>query len=371
MKVYLAHDYLNQWGGGERVMEIFHQIYPDSSIKTITYDPQKLPHLKKYKIETSFIQKLPFGIKKYKWYLILMPLAVEKLKFPNADLVLSDSSGFIKGINVPQKALHICYIHTSTRYLTVDTDYFQYTTPSFLHPFLPFILKKLQKIDYLQSQKPDVYIANSKTTAERIRKYYHRDVDEIVFPPVDTTKFYRKDNDQISDYYLIAGRLMPYKKTEIAIKACNQLKKKLIVIGIGSDEDKLKSIAGPTIQFRGKVSDEELRDVYAGCRALIFPPLEDAGMIPLETMACGRPVIAFGKGGALESVEDGKTGIFFDKQTPDSVIEAINIFEKMKFDSKYIQKHADEFSAERFKNKIKKIIDNKYILFQQGKLKKN
>lgn len=365
MKILLAHDFLNQWGGGERVLKIFYNMYSHPQIFTITWDKNKVNLFKKNKISTSFIQKLPFGINKYKWYLMLMPKAVEKFKFFNTDVVLSDCSGLIKGINIPKDTLHVCYLHTTTRYLTVDLDYFQYSVPKLLHPILPLLLKQLKKWDYQASQKPNYYIANSNTTALRLQKYYNRTADAIVFPPVETDVFYKKNTDIKKDYYLIAGRLAPYKKCDLAIKVFNKIKKPLYVIGTGVDEDNLKKIAEKNICFKGSVSDEQLRKYYSEAKAVIFPPLEDAGMVPLEAMACGTPVIAYGKGGARESIEENKTGIFFDNQTEEDLLKAIQKFEKTKFDSDYIIKYSQKFSSEKFQKKISDFVKEKYILFSK------
>ncbi len=362
LKVALAHDFLNQWGGGERVMQLFHELYPQADIFTITFDPEKVTEFAGKTIHTSFIQGMPRGIKNYKWYLALMPKAVASLDFTGYDLVLSDSSGFIKGVRVPKSALHVCYMHTPTRYLTVDSDYFRYTAPKITWPIVPFLFAYLRRKDKQGASSPDVLIANSKETEKRIRQWYGRSVDEVIFPPADTKHFFRKDSDSVGDYYLTASRLVPYKRVDLAIQACNQLGRKLIVMSSGPDEAALREIAGPTIEFAGKVTDAKMRELYANCKAMIFPPLEDAGMAPLETMACGRPVLAFGKGGALESVKEGVSGYFFNEQTAEAVIETIKKFEKKPLDNTTeiaaIMAHAEQFSADAFKKKIATVISN-------------
>lgn len=367
MKIQLAHDFLNQYGGGERVMELFAKVLETKDVKTIAYNPRKMPeNIKRLNIETSFIQRLPFAKNKYKWYLPLMPFAVERLRFKDVDVVLSDSSGLIKGINTPKDTLHICYIHTSTRYLTVDRDYFKYTVPSFLHFITPTLLKRITQWDYRAAKKPHIYIANSKTTAARVLKYYQRKVDYVLFPPVDTQIFKYDSSLQKEDYYLVAGRLVPYKRVDLAIKACGALKRKLIVVGEGPAREVLeKQAEGMDVHFVGAVSDVELVKYYQKAKALIFPPLEDAGMTPLEAMACGTPVIAYGKGGARESISEDKTGVFFNRQEEAELMNAINRFEAMRFSSKDIVEHAKQFSAIRFGQEIKRIIDAEYKLFLQ------
>ncbi len=358
LKVALAHDYLNSWGGGERVLAIFRELYPKSDVFAITHDPEKVSGHVDFPVKTSFLQKMPLAVKFHKWFLVLMPLAVHKLDFSGYQLILSDSSGFIKGLRAPKGALHVCYIHTATRYLTVDKQYFKESVPKVVQWAVPPFLKWLARIDRKDAQLPDVYIANSEETSKRVETYYGRKVDAVIFPPVDTEAFYRKHSDKVEDFYLVAGRLAPYKRFDLAITACNKLSKKLVVIGAGPEEEALREISGETVEFRGKVSDEELRKAYASCKAMIFPPLEDAGMTPLECMACGRPVIAYGKGGALESVVEGKTGTFFPEQTVDSLVSAIERFESRRWDEREIISQADKFSKASFKEKVSAVIEN-------------
>lgn len=357
-RVALAHDYLNSWGGGERVLNLFKEkLYPEADVVAITYDPTKVNGHVRYPVRTSFIQKIPGGTRFHKWFLALMPIAVERLDFTGYDLVLSDSSGFIKGIRTPKGCLHVCYIHTPTRYLTLDQQYFKESVPSFLHWIMPPFLKYLQKRDVAGSKRPQVYIANSQETAKRVKKYYNREVEEVIFPPVDTRQFYRKDSDKREDFYLIAGRLAPYKRFDLAIEACNKLGKRLVVIGAGPEEVALRAMAGSTIEFRGKVSDDELRHAYATCKAMIFPPFEDAGMTPLECMGCGTPVYAYGKGGALESIVEGKTGLFFMEQTAKAVADTLEKGEQQPWDEQVIIAHAQQFSEDVFLKKVKNVID--------------
>lgn len=360
MKIALAHDYLNSWGGGERVLNILKQQYPEADVFAITYDASKVEGHIDYPIQTSLLQKVPFAVRFHKWFLAWMPFAVHRMDFSGYDLIISDSSGFIKGLNKPKGALHVCYIHTPTRYLTIDKWYFKETAPKLVQWMVPPVLSILAKIDLKDSQKPDVYIANSQETAGRVEKYYHRKPEHVLFPPADLGTFYSKKEDQVKDYYLVAGRLASYKRFDLAIEACNKLGKRLVVVGVGPEEEALRAIAGSTVEFWGKPSDAELRIAYAECKAMIFPPFEDAGMTPLECMATGRPVLAYGQGGALESVVDGKTGLFFAEQTADSLIQCIEKFEQVSFDSKAIQDHATTFSSENFKRRFAEIVTAAY-----------
>lgn len=357
-RVALAHDYLNSWGGGERVLNLFKtKLFPQADVWSITYDAAKMTSHVDYSVKTSPLQKIPFATRFHKWFLVLMPWAVRRMDLASYDLVLSDSSGFVKGVRTRPGALHVCYLHTPTRYLTVDTDYFRESVPRFLHWLMPPFLAYLRRADQEGARQPDVYIANSQETAKRLEKFYKRKAAEIIFPPVDMERFYREPTDTTQEYYLVAGRLAPYKRFDLAIEACAQLNKKLVVIGTGPEESRLKSLAGPNVEFRGKVSDVDLRAAFAECKAMIFPPLEDAGMTPLECMACGRPVIAYGKGGALESVIDGTSGLFFSEQTVESVVGALRRFERKAWDEKAIAAHAARFSADIFVQKVRNVIE--------------
>jgi glycosyltransferase involved in cell wall biosynthesis len=354
-KVILAHDFLNQWGGGERVLQLFAQYFRNCrcEVVTITHNPDSIGNeLGDVPIRTSLIQRLPGGRTQYKWYLALMPWAVHRLNLAGADLVLSDSSGFIKGVRAPRAAAHVCYLHTPTRYVTVDAQYFKQTAPKIVHWLMPAVLRLLKKADLRDAAQPDYIIANSQTIAARCEAYYGRKPEAVLFPPVDTRVFHRKAEDAVGDYYITAARLVPYKHVDLAVRACTKLGKRLVVLSTGPEEAYLRSIAGPTIEFAGRVSDEEMRHHMAHCRALIFPPLEDAGMTPLETMSCGRPVLAYSKGGALESVKDGVTGYFFDEQTVDAVAGAIEAYEQAPLESPEqitaMQEYAQAFSEGAF-----------------------
>lgn len=364
-RLVLAHDHLNTWGGGERVLEVFTRRFPDAPIFTLTHDPEVLQRTFTNPLHLSLIQRMPMGARKYKWYLALIPLAVEKLKLPPCDAVLSDCSGFIKGVHVPKGAIHLCYIHTPIRYLTFNKEYFRETVPKFLHPIMPALLKYLARKDQEGAKRPHAYIANSQTTAARVKEHYGRDVDAVIFPPVDTTRFFRKPEDQVGDYYLAASRFVPYKRIDLAIEACNRLGRKLIVVGSGPEEAALRALAGPTIEFRSNIADHEFRELFAGCRALIFPALEDAGMIPIECMASGRPVLAFAKGGSLESVSDGVSGLFFDEQTPEKVVDAIERFESREWDSEPIASYALKFGEQAFVDQVVAVFNR--VLEREGK----
>lgn len=360
MKIALAHEFITQWGGGEYVLKVFSEIWPDAPIHVLAYDEKIASEfLPGRKIVPSFLQKFPGMPKRFKYYLSWMPGAMESFNFSSYDVVISDASAFAKGIITNPSTKHICYLHTPTRYLWSDHDAYVKSAPIPLPFFgrrvVRQILKKLQKWDLAASKRPDYLIANSKFIAARTEQYYHRTPDQVLFPPVDCSRFKVKTPQ---DYFLVVARQEPYKRTDIAIEAANKLGVKLKVVGGGTKQASLKALAGPTVEFLGRVSDAELVDLYSGCRAFIFPPIEDAGITPLEAMASGRPVIAYGQGGALESVVEGVTGEFFTEQTADSLALVMKNFDTSKYDPQKIRAHAEKFDKEVFKQKIQKIVED-------------
>lgn len=361
MKVALVHDFFTQWGGGERVLKTFSEIYPDAPIYLIAKD-QKLvdEFLPSKTVIPSFLQDWPGMPGAFKYYLALMPRAIESFDFGGFDVVLSDSSAYAKGAITKPPTKHVCYLHTPTRYLTSDKEEYIATAPIPFpvlgRPVVKAIIKGLQKWDLQASKRPDFLIANSHYIAERTKKYYGRTPEAVIFPPVDTEKF--KIADQIGDYWLVLGRNEPYKRTDLAIKAANELKLKLKVVGGGTKIEELQSIAGPTAEFLGRVSDSQLADLYSHSIGLIFPPKEDAGMTPLEAMASGRPVVAYGEGGARESVKPGITGEFFVEQTVESLVAVLKNFDHQKYNPQTIRHHAMQFDVTRFKQKIQDIVNS-------------
>jgi glycosyltransferase involved in cell wall biosynthesis len=361
MKVALVHEFLTQYGGAERILDCFLEMWPDATIHTLVYDKEKMGKFyNKFKIKTSYIQNLPsIPPAGYKWWLMLYPNAIEQFDFSDYDLVISDSSAFAKGIITKKPTVHICYMHTPTRYLwSVTKEYLKEAPiPPLLRPIMPPFINILRKWDFKAAQRPDYIIANSKTIADRIKKFYKRDADGVIFPYVDCDRF--KINNDEKKYFLVACRLEPYKKTDLAILAANKLKINLVVSGGGTKIEKLTKIAGPTVKFTGRLDDVELAKLYENCSAFIFPQEEDAGIMPLEAMAAGRPVIAYGKGGSLESVVPGVTGEFFKEQTVESLSNTIKNFDPNKYDSKVIRNHALKFDKKIFKEKINNFIKNK------------
>ncbi|MCL5794987.1 MAG: glycosyltransferase [Patescibacteria group bacterium] len=360
MKIALVHDFLTQYGGAERVLDAFLELFPKAPIYTLVYDKEKMgKYYGKYDVRPSFLQNSPGGIKKYKWYLPLMPKAIESFDLSNFDVVLSDSSAYAKGVITKKPTIHICYLHTPTRYLWSDTESYLKTAPipKIIRPIMPLTIKYLRQWDLKASKRPDFYIVNSKNINDRLKKYYHRVADEIIWPPVDCDKF--KFSHKICNFFLVVSRMEPYKKIDLVVDAFNKLKLPLKIVGTGTNAQELKNKAAKNIEFVGRVPDQELIKYMSSAQALIFPQNEDAGITPLEAMASGRPVIAYRAGGALEIVKPGENGEFFDFQTQESIIKVIKKFDYKKYNSEYIRKFAQDFCKDKFKEKIKQFIERK------------
>ncbi len=356
-KIVLAHDHLFQIGGSEKVLAILSDLYPNSFIFTLINN-SKLTRsfLKQKNIRTSFLQKIPFINKIFKYFLVLMPSTWEKTDLSNYDIILSSCSAFVKGLK-SDKAKHICYCHTPTRYLWDDKEEYIGNLPEgkILKIFLPKLLKKLQTWDYNKAQEIDYFLSNSKYIAAKIKKHYKKN-SIVIYPPITIDEF--KMSKNIKDYYLIVSRLRPYKKVDLAVKAFNNLKLPLKIIGSGSELKKLKKIAHTNIEFLGELNDKERNYYLAHCKAFIYPQIEDFGITALEAMASGRPVIAYAKGGALETVINNKTGLFFKDQNWESLAHTILRFKVEEFNSNIIRKHAKNFDKKIFKAKIKNYLNN-------------
>jgi len=357
MRVALVHDYLNQYGGAERVLEAFCQIFPKAPIYTLLYDQKRTGYAFKGRtIYTSFMQKVPLVKSHHRPFLMLMPLAIEQFDLSDYDLVLSDSASYAKGVITPPETLHICYCHTPIRYAWDDSqkyiDEFGYSNP--IKKIIPFFMNYIRVWDEQAAQRVDKFIANSNFVAKRIEKYYQRQA-QVINPPVKADLFYLADKPD--KYFLMVGRFLPYKRFDLTIKAFNQLGWPLKIIGHGPEMKKLQALAKSNIEFLGLVSDQKLKEYYAYCQALIFPQEEDFGITALEAMASGRPVIAFESGGALEIIQPGITGLFFKEQKAESLIETLTKFNPSDFNPKAIREIAMRFDQEEFKKKIKSFID--------------
>ncbi|QTQ14081.1 glycosyltransferase [Treponema parvum] len=360
MKVAIVHDWLVNYGGAERVVESFLKIYPQADIYTLVYDKKKMAKIfPPEKVHTSFIQKFPMATKIYTKLLSLMPKAFESFDLSSYDLVLCSSSSCAKGVITPPSVPHVAYVHTPMRYAwDLFFDYKKRSgrvTRFFMDRWMPDI----RMWDFISAQRIDSVIANSNYIARRIKKFWGRDA-KVIYPPVDTQRL-SPNYKESEDFYVVFSRFVPYKRVDLAISACIRLKRKLVVIGSGSGEKSLKTLANGNadIIFTGRISDEEVKNYLQRCKALIFCAEEDFGIIPVEAQACGRPVIAYGKGGALETVIDGKTGIFFDRQEEKSLVDAIGRFEKLGafYDQKSVYEHAASFSEERFRKQMEQTLN--------------
>ena len=363
-KIALVHDYLVQCGGAERVLECFSELFPYAPIYTLVYDKEAMHGLFEGKdIRTSFLQKIPFASKQHRLFPPLMPSAIEQFDFSKYDIVLSDSASFAKGIITGPETLHICYMHTPMRYAWDDCQ--KYTAdfgfPGIVKKIVPYLMNYIRVWDKLSSDRVDKFIANSNFVAKRIKKYYSKDSD-VINPPVSVNNFSVSEKQE--DYFLMVGRLIAYKRHDIAIKAFNELGLPLKIIGRGPEMKRLQKIAGPNIEFLGRVPDEELPRYYSECKAFVFPQEEDFGIVAIEAFASGRPVIAFRGGDIPEHMEEEKMGVFFDKQSPEEIIKAVEKFKNTDFDKNYIRSKSLGFDKELFKGKIREYIEKELANFK-------
>lgn len=358
MKVALVHEWLTNMAGSERCVVNFKEIYKDAPIYTTMYNPDNLDkELKNIDVRTSFLQR---WVKKgHQKFLPFMPFAFENFDLNEYDVILSSNSSCSKGVITASKAVHICYCHTPMRYAwEFYHEYINNSNMGKLKKKLLRVFMNYMRIwDRLSADRVDYFIANSENVARRIWKYYRRE-SVVIHPPVRCNLFNISNDDE--DYFLVLSRLVGYKKVDLAVKAFNELGLPLVIIGSGEEMDRLKSIAKDNIKFLGRQPDEVIKDYYSKCRAFIFPGEEDFGITPLEAMASGRPVIAYGKGGVLETVVEGKTGLFFEEQTVDSLKDAVIKFNNMSFDKNEIRNHAKKFDESVFKEKIEKFVQEKY-----------
>lgn len=365
MKVAIVHDWLTGMRGGEKVLEVFCELYPDAHLHTLLHNRGTVSEtIEGMDIRTSFIQKIPFAKDHYRNLLPLFPTAIERFDLSCYDLVISTSHCVAKGVVTPPGCLHISYIHTPMRYMwDLYDDYFA-ASPWFKRKAVGLFAGYLRRWDVKSSGRADHMVANSNHIAGRIEKHYKRKAS-VIYPPVDCERFHI--SDEVEDYYLVVSAFVPYKRIDVAIEAFNRLGLPLKVVGGGGEEKKLRAMAGPTIEFLGRLDGAALSERYAKCRALVFPGVEDFGIVPLEAMASGRPVIAYAKGGALETVvppggPGGEaTGIFFHEQTPESLTAAVRDFEKNMdiFSPEKIREHTAAFDRARFKEEVRSYIEEK------------
>jgi glycosyltransferase involved in cell wall biosynthesis len=352
MRIAVVHDYFTQLGGAEKVAEQLYRMLPDPSLfATIAFRDCMPGQLREMDVRTSWMQGLPKIEKYYRLYFLLYPFAVGALDLSEYDLVLSSSSGYAKGVQTGRDAVHVCYCHTPMRWVWSFDNYARRESFGFgPRALLPALIRGLKQWDVGASRQPDHFVANSRVVAERIRQAYDRSA-EVIHPPIDIDRFHHIDEQE--DYYVVLARLISYKRIDLAVRACSERRKKLIVIGDGPDRKSLEAMAGPSVTFLGRASDADVEYFVSHCRALLFPGEEDFGMAPLEVAAAGRPTIAYRAGGALETIIENMTGLFFDRQTPEDLGDAIERFERHEWSPEVLRRHSEGFSIEVFRNRFR------------------
>ena len=364
MKVALAHDWLNQIGGAEDVLDALLRIYPDSPVYTSIFAKSLMPdRLRERDIQTLWLDRLPAVHRRHQVYLPLYPLAWNNLRIDSYDVILSNKSGFCHGLRFPPRSLHICYCLTPTRYVW---QLEHYLVGEELGMAAALLLKpvaaSLRRWDFAAAQRVSHFIAISSEVKERIRRYYNRE-SVVIYPPVETRRF-EAAAATAEDYYLVVSRLVPYKRIDLAVRAATELGLKLKIAGVGRDEGRLRSLAGDCVEFLGFVPEPDLPPLMARCRALVFPGLEDFGIAPLQAQASGRPVIAFAGGGALDTVIPGQTGEYFRSQTVDSLKEVWQKLDCQAYNPDVIRCHARKFDTRNFSLRIQAFMEQAWQAHQ-------
>ncbi len=366
VKIALIHYYLVSVRGGERVFHSLAQMFPEADLFAVVYNPASQPQwLAKRQMTTSFLQKIPGSWRYFRQSFMFYPLAVEEFDLAGYDLVISSSAGFTHGVLTAPETCHICYCHNTFRYAWNWYHDFMRQGSATSRFLLAPLLSWVRTWDVAAAQRVDYFVSNSAVTQQRIKKYYRRE-STIIHPPVDMSMFNILDEAQPGDYFLAVSELVPYKKTDLVVAAFNQLGYPLLVVGDGPQRESLQKMAKPNVRFLGRIPDAELNELYNGCRALVFMAKEDYGIVPLEAQAAGRPVIAYGAGGVLETVVADKTGIFFAKQEVAALIEALACFETLSFDRQTIKAHAETFGVAVFQQRILAFVQEKLAEHRQA-----
>lgn len=357
MKVAFVYDRVNKWGGAERVLSALHEIWPDAPLYTAVYNPRTAQWANGFQVHSSFLQYLPFAKTHHEWYPWLTPLAFESFSFDGYDVVISITSAEAKNIITKPGTVHICYCLTPTRYLWSGEK--EYEAAGFAGNILRIIAPTLRQWDIIASSRPDYYVAISRSVEQRIQQYYHRPVDRVLYPPVDTKKFAVAGST--GDYFLCVSRLVPYKRVDIVIDAFNRLGWPLVVIGNGWERPALQKRAWANIQFvTSHLTDDELVEYYRNCRALVFAGEEDFGLVAVEAQAAGKPVVAYRNSGMGEIVVDRKTGLLFAEQTVDALVHAVTQSTHMTFDEEACRENAQRFRQDRFRKEMQQMVDTLY-----------
>lgn len=359
LRVALVHDYLNQQGGAENVVQVFTEMFPGAPLYTSVYDRDRMPDAwRGMDIRTSFMQRLSPRLEIAKALVPLYPAAFELMDLRGYDLVLSSTTSFAKGVITRPETCHVCYCNNPTRFVWMYHDYFEHEQlPRRARSLLPLVMTPLRTWDYVAAQRVDHFVAGSCNAARRIAKYYRREAT-VVHSPIDAD-FFHPCGGPAGDYFLVTARLQTYKRVDLAIEACKHLDLPLRILGDGPDRRRLQRLAGPTVEFFGRVPDEVVREQMAHCRALIIAGEEDFGLTSLETQACGRPVIAYGMGGAMETVVEGVTGAFFRQPTVAALAAVLRDFQDT-FEQSTLRAHATQFDKETFKQRMYDVLERCY-----------
>lgn len=362
MRVALVHDFLTQFGGAERVLLEIHRLFPHAPIFTSIYAPEAFAGAYDgIDVRTTWLQRVPGARRNFRTLLPFYPSAFESMNLRDFDLVISSTTSFAKGVRVGPATLHVCYMHTPARFLWRPDEYAFDVVPAPARPLFAAVVPFLRRWDVAAAARPNRIVANSRNVAVRIREVYGRESD-VLYAPASIEGF--TPSPEIDSYYMVASRLLPYKRVALAIEACNLIGAPLVVTGSGPDEARLRRLAGPTVRFLGHVSDEQRRSLFARARALIVPGIEDFGLVPIEAAAAGRPTVAFAAGGALETVVEGETGIFFREPTASALAEALQSLTPRSFDTNKLVAHARSFAPERFRDALSALIERYWTEFQ-------
>ncbi len=367
LRVALVQDWLTGMRGGEKVLEAACDIFPEADIFTLVCVPENISDkIRKHRIETSFIQSFPFARRKHQVYFPMFPAAIEKFELGDYDLVVSTSHCVAKGVLTRPHSLHVCYCHTPMRYAWDFRNlYIDRTRPHWLaSAVLPFLLERLRTWDEASAHRVDCFVANSHNVRRRIAKYYRRQA-QVLHPPADLSRF-RIDPERKPEYYLLVSAMVPYKRDDLAVKVLAERGAPFVVVGNGPERSRLEKIARGKGEFRGRLDAGELVRAFQGARALLYPGEEDFGITPVEANACGRPVIAYGAGGVLESQAEGETVVFFREQTEQALHAAFDEFEKGEWDTRKIRKHAKVFDLPQFRTRLESHVRESWTDFQSS-----
>jgi len=363
-KIAFVYDRVNKIGGAERVLEALHEIWPEAPLYTSVYEKSTAPWASKIQVKTSFLQRFGWARKRHEYFAWLMTSVFESFDFSKFDIVISVTSAEAKAVITHPSTLHICYLLTPTRYLWSHNHF--YLKNGFvgknvvLKIISSYIMSHMRKTDFIASKRPDKIVTISNYISRRLEKYYRRKADAVIYPPVTPLKVAEDKTPEFIDYYLVVSRLVSYKRIDLAIKACNELNQKLVIVGEGVEREALEKLAGDSVSFLGNVSDRRLAHLYKHCSGVLFPTEEDFGIVCVEAQAAGKPVVAYGKGGATEIIQNHTNGVFFDQQQVKSLVESIIKLTTLKINPNINKKNAERFSKTNFQKAFRKFVEESW-----------